>query len=322
MIRRILLTVTLIFPMLFSMAQHPDAIRMAEARFRTGDDGGWKDAGIDDSGWKVVHTGVVWQAQGFPGYHGYAWYRMHVVIPSSLRTNAKWKDSLRIFLAHVNDVDETFINGKKIGQIGAFPSDAGGYISKWPAVREYHVAIDDSVIRWDRENVIAVRDYDGGGTGGIFMGHPYVDMLEKTDGLTLDIAADSIRYAQKTILPLRVRNRFNTTIKGKLSYSRLNLAPGKTSGLKTDETIVLGPFAEKEILVPVDPGPGIGFEYVFVEAGTGLSVSGKFDVPYILSPAPSAAPRINSPKVFGVRQGSSLLFRIAASGEKALHYAA
>ncbi|HVU59004.1 MAG TPA: putative Ig domain-containing protein [Puia sp.] len=324
MISRLLLTGALFLPMIFCMAQHPDAIRMAEARFATGDDPARKDPSFDDSGWKMVRTGVVWQAQGFRNYHGYAWYRMHVVIPSSLRTAGKWKDSLRIFLAHVNDVDETFLNGKKIGQIGAFPSDAGGYVSKWPAVREYHVAVDDSAIRWDKENIIAVRDYDGGGTGGIFMGNPYLDMLEKTDGLTLGVVADSIQYVPggKTILPLRVRNQFNTTIKGELTYGRLYLVPGKYGGNKTDEKIFLGPFGEKEISIPMNAGEGADLEYTFTEEGTGLTVSGKFDVPYILTPAPAAAPRINSPKVFGVRPLSPVLFRIAASGEKPIKYEA
>jgi len=322
MIIRLLFTGILFLPMIFCRAQHPDAIRMAEARFITGDDPAWKDPSFDDSGWKVVRTGVVWQAQGYRDYHGYAWYRMHVAIPSSLRTGGKWKDSLRIFLAHVNDVDETFLNGKKIGQTGGFPSDPGGYVSKWPAVREYHVAVDDSAVRWDKENVIAVRDYDGGGTGGIFMGHPYLDMLERTDGLVLRIVTDSIQYGsgKETILPLLSRNEFNTTTKGQLTYRVHNAATGKDEK-RQQEYIALGPFGKKEIAVNVPAGPGIECEYTFIEEGTGLSVSGKFNVPYILTPAPSAAPHINSPKVFGVRPGSPVLFRIAASGEKPMHYA-
>jgi alpha-galactosidase len=41
----------------------------------------------------------------------------------------------------------------------------------------------------------------------------------------------------------------------------------------------------------------------------------------ILTPLPGPAPRINGPKVFGVRPGSPFLFKIAATGEKPLHYA-
>ena len=45
-------------------------------------------------------------------------------------------------------------------------------------------------------------------------------------------------------------------------------------------------------------------------------------MPYILTPAPAAAPRINNASVFGVRPGSPFLFKVAATGEKPLQYAA
>src|SRR5439155_8965228 len=107
---------------------------------------------------------------------------------------AIWKDSLRLYLAHVNDVDETWLNGVRVAQTGAFPEDPGGYISKWPATREYHLAAANAGITWDAENIIAIKVYDGGGTGGIFMGAPYLDMLERTDGLAIDVVQDSIHY--------------------------------------------------------------------------------------------------------------------------------
>jgi len=44
--------------------------------------------------------------------------------------------------------------------------------------------------------------------------------------------------------------------------------------------------------------------------------------PYILTPPPAPEPRINSPKVFGVRPGSPFLFTIAASGERPMTFAA
>jgi len=44
--------------------------------------------------------------------------------------------------------------------------------------------------------------------------------------------------------------------------------------------------------------------------------------PYILTPPPAPEPRINSPKVFGVRPGSPFLFTIAATGERPMTFAA
>jgi hypothetical protein len=44
--------------------------------------------------------------------------------------------------------------------------------------------------------------------------------------------------------------------------------------------------------------------------------------PLILSPKPSAKPRINGARVFGVRPGAPFLFRIAASGQRPMHFTA
>jgi len=44
--------------------------------------------------------------------------------------------------------------------------------------------------------------------------------------------------------------------------------------------------------------------------------------PYILTPAPPATPRINGPKVFGVRSGSPFLYSIPATGDRPMHFAA
>ncbi len=44
--------------------------------------------------------------------------------------------------------------------------------------------------------------------------------------------------------------------------------------------------------------------------------------PYILTPAAPATPRINSASVFGVRPGSPFLFRIAATGDRPMRFAA
>jgi alpha-galactosidase len=44
--------------------------------------------------------------------------------------------------------------------------------------------------------------------------------------------------------------------------------------------------------------------------------------PLILTPRPGPSPRINGPKIFGVRPGSPLLFKIPASGERPLRYGA
>ena len=313
----------LLLAVIYCHAQHPGALLLPVAKFSTGDNAMWNSPAFDDRSWKEIRTGEVWQAQGYPDYHGYAWYRIHVTIPSSLRAGGHWKDSLRIFLAHVNDVDETWLNGSLIGKTGAFPGDATGYISKWPAVREYHILMEDPAIKWDEDNVIAVRDYDGGGTGGIFMGHPYLDILEKTDGLTLSSSAENNNYRpdQNTEAPIILSNSFNTVIKGTLTYKVYDEAAGKELFSKKSP-VWLQPFGKKKWVVTVPSRQGIEYSYTFIEDGTGLSVSGRQIVPYLLTPAPALTPRINSAKVFGVRPGSPFLYKIAATGKKPITYGA
>ncbi|MBS1633782.1 MAG: hypothetical protein JST10_14550, partial [Bacteroidetes bacterium] len=143
-------------------------IKMTEARFKTGDNKSYSQPGFNDSQWIKIKTSENWDQQGFQNYDGYAWYRFHVIIPSSLKNSSAWKDSLRINLAKIDDADEVYLNGKRIGKDGSFPDDPSGYISKWDEPRVYHLSTNDPVINWDAENIITIKVYDGGGLGGMF----------------------------------------------------------------------------------------------------------------------------------------------------------
>lgn len=311
----------LVFAFHFSAAQNPGYIPLKEAKFITGDQPEWKSPEFADASWKAIRTGRVWQEQGFPDYHGYAWYRIHVVIPSSLKTNATWKDSLRIFLAHVNDVDETFLNGVKIGQIGDFPDGPAGYVSKWPFVREYHIAAGSPLIYWDRENVIAIRVYDGGGTGGIFMGDPYIDMLEKFDGIALSGGEGFTFHGKATEKKLTVENKFNTHTKVAFHYSVSDKEAGKQLAGKT-LNMELGPFSSREFTISFSAGQAVELEYHITEKESGRHSKFVEVAPYILTPKAPDRVRINGADVFGVRPGSPFFYKIPATGKGMITYAA
>ncbi|WPV63942.1 alpha-L-arabinofuranosidase C-terminal domain-containing protein [Chitinophaga sp. LS1] len=291
----------ILFPLISSVAfaQHPGAVVFSSAKFKTGDAPLWASSSFDDHSWGTIVPGKVWQEQGYPDYHGYAWYRFHV----RLHKSGHWQDSLRIFLAHVNDVDATYLNGVLIGKTGTTPEDKGGYVSKWPNVRSYHLAADHPAIKWDKENVIAVRVYDGGGTGGIFMGQPFVDMLEKVDGINVSLG--------------KIKNNFGLRIEGTFSYSVLDEGREiKHASIPTS----LAPLEEKTFPVDAPQKDGIVFKYTFKETGTGLTTQGQIIVPYIQTPAPGVFPRINNALVSGARPGHPILFRIAATGATPLTY--
>ena len=305
----------------FSFAQNQGYISLQNAKFITGDNPEWKQQAFVDTAWKNIRAGQVWQRQGFPDYHGYAWYRMHIVIPSSLKNSATWKDSLRIFLAHVNDVDETFLNGVKIGQIGRFPDEAGGYLSKWPSVREYHIATNNPVIHWDSENIIAIRVYDGGGTGGIFMGDPYVDMLEKLDGISIG-GEGNFEFHDKTIQKkLNLRNEFGTTTKGKLHYTVFDGQASKQLEEKTI-SIELKPFQSKDFAITFPHKQGMELSYEFIEEESHQQKKFIENAPYILTPRVPDAARINGAAIFGVRPGSPFFYKIPTTGKGTISYSA
>jgi len=304
---------------LIGLAGRAQQLSLAGALFTTGDSTAWAAPSFNDSQWKTVTAGKVWQSQGYPGYHGFAWYRMHVVIPSALRSGAGWKDSLRVFLAHVNDVDETYLNGVRIGKTGRFPGDVGGYDSKWPFVRDYRLAVDAPCIRWDKDNVIAVRVYDGGGTGGIFMGQPFVTMLEKTDGIHIGVG--DVRYGSGSSMRLLVDNQFNTSVSGQLDYVVEDIITGKEI-LHRREDLSLAPMGQRSFEVSLPNREGIRYRYTFTEKNSGKQLQDKQNFAYILTPSPGASPRINGSSVFGCRPGSPILWKIPATGERPLRFGA
>jgi alpha-galactosidase len=307
-------------PCVFS--QNKGSIGLHTAKFMTGDDPSRSQPAISDTGWKDQRLGEVWQRQGFPDYHGFAWYRIHIVIPSSLKNDAGWKDSLRIYLAHVNDVDETWLNGSEIGKTGMFPADPGGYVSKWPAIREYHLASNDPRIKWDQENIIAVRVYDGGGSGGIFMGNPYIDMLGKMDGISFDSPEEGIRYlpGNKAEKSLHISNRFNIPVEGTLSYTVYDAVAGKSLEDKSS-SVKLSPFAGQDFTVRMPQRMGIEVTISFTEKESGEKRTVRQVLPYLLTPPVADKPQINGAKIFGVRPGSPFFFRIPATGKGPLTYA-
>ncbi len=302
-------------------AQNSGFIEPDSAKFSTGNQPDWKENNFQDASWQKIKLGSVWQEQGYESYHGYAWYRIHIFLPVTFRQNGYWKDSLRIFLAHINDVDETYLNGSKIGKTGSFPEDPGGYISKWPAVRSYHLSINNPAIHWGQENIISIKVFDGGGTGGIFMGHPYVDMLEKTNGLEIDMRDDLLKqgFSGKISIPLVLTNHFNCTTAGTLKYTIYD-ARAKKGVVSKEQPIQLNPLGQQTISVLADNRSGMVLMYTFVERNTPLSISKDLSIPYLLTPVASDKPRINVPRVFGVRPASPFLFHIAATGRAPLQY--
>src|SRR5439155_4389282 len=118
-------------------------------RFRTGDDARYAARDYDDDAWETIPVPRTWEEAGHPDYDGSAWYRTRFTLPAAPT------DSVHLELGKVDDVDETFINGVKVGGT-----------SGWRSYRRY--AIPSEVLNWGGDNVLAVHVVDTGGPGGLW----------------------------------------------------------------------------------------------------------------------------------------------------------
>ena len=245
---------------------------------------------------------------------------MHVVIPSTIKEKSFWKDSLRIYLARIDDADEVYLNGQLVGKSGSFPRDASGYQTAWDEEREYHLATNNPVIKWDKENVIAIRVYDGGGLGGMSGGTPFIDMMDLIDGVKMEIRLSKTNEVDKISTPLYISSNIHQPVSGLLKLKITDTETGKI--IKTEnKQLVVTPDKNIVAEISVPKGRRIDIDAQFMEINTGKTISIRKVTPYILTPPVANTPRINGAVVFGVRPGSKFLFKIAATGEKPLQYA-
>lgn len=126
-----------------------------------GDSPEWSKVDFKDDNWELVDVPSSWENQGFHGYDGFAWYRKEFIVNDDLS-----KENLYLILGFVDDVDQTYLNGKLIGLSGGFPPN---YNTAYNAYRRYK--IPDELLKKGK-NIIAVRVYDKELEGGIISGEP------------------------------------------------------------------------------------------------------------------------------------------------------
>ncbi len=304
------------------LAGAPERIGLPLARFATGDDPARSRVDFDDSGWKTLSTLRNYEQQGFEGYDGWSWYRIHVTIPSALRTTVHWQQRLRIYLSSIDDVDETFLNGVKIGQTGHLPGDAEAYDTMWQALREYFVDLTSGLVRWDADNVIAIRVYDGSGGGGFYRDLPYLNMAEIVDGVQLDASNSTHEFSGEQVTShLSIANTFPVAVSGMLSYEVYDVAAGRSLG-RHSRRLSLPANGSQLVSVAAPQRQGIELRLRYREASSGKTIMATQVVPYLLTPAEVPQPRINGARVVGTRPGSPFLFRVPATGRPPLEYAA
>ena len=138
-------------------------------KFSIGDNPEWANPNYDDSHWEKLWVPKSWEDQGFHGYDGYAWYRITIDL-----TECSYKLNYYLQLGYIDDVDEVFLNGKKIGYTGQFPPH---FTTSYNAHRVY--LLPSKMLYKSEKVTIAIRVYDQGGEGGIVYGDVAI-MVDKS----------------------------------------------------------------------------------------------------------------------------------------------
>jgi hypothetical protein len=139
----------------------------------------WISPKFNDSKWESIHAPAPWEDEGFNGYNGYAFYRKQINISSNYKGRM-----LYLNLGYIDDVDEVYFNGNKIGSTGSFPPN---YNTAYNAERIYYIPEAD--INFDGPNLIAVKVYDSVQDGGIVSGE--IGLYAGKNSVNLDVNLQS-----------------------------------------------------------------------------------------------------------------------------------
>lgn len=119
----------------------------------------WPSSSTDHSSWPTMKVPGPWEGQSWPDLDGIVWLRRSFDLPAADAGKAA-----TLWVAEVDDSDETYINGIKVGATE----------NQWNKLREYNVR--EGILK-EGKNVIAVRATDTGGGGGIHGEPEWLHML-------------------------------------------------------------------------------------------------------------------------------------------------
>jgi alpha-galactosidase len=290
-------------------------------KFSPGDSTQWAAPGFNDKNWQPISTAYSWEQQGHENLDGYGWYRLHVVIPSTLKNSSVFKDSIRFEMGYGDDSYAVYLNGHLIGK--NYDTDPKSGFFGWCKTV---IKANDPAILWDKDNVIAVRVFDTGGAGGIY-GDPAkfsISMVDVMDYATVNTDANFV-YGDKNSLgkSIKLETGSSYSYKGKLAFTATDPETGAIIYQKTNDadfakgrpftyTFTIADLQNKSYLL----------SYVFTDDRAGGKISVTEGTPYILTPYQSAKPKINGADVFGAHPGAPFLYKIPATGLKPLDFKA
>ncbi|HSB92919.1 MAG TPA: sialate O-acetylesterase [Flavitalea sp.] len=109
----------------------------------------WSGTTVQDEQWPKMDLPGVWEESGLDELDGFVWFRRSITIPA-----ADAGKPAKIHLSMIDDQDETWINGQKIGHTESYNTK-----------RIYDIP---AALLKDGDNKISIRVHDTGGGGGVY----------------------------------------------------------------------------------------------------------------------------------------------------------
>lgn len=291
-------------------------VSVKQARFHQGDNMSWAKPETKDADWKTIDMTKNWDDQGYAINNGYAWYRVHLTIPKTLLNGYDNPKFVVFDLPKADDADECYLNGRQIGKKGSMPGDAGGYKSAWSIERSYPVDVKTGGIRWDEDNVIAIRVYNGGEPGGLFDRPLSVRVPSALDGIKMKFTDINDGDARCIV---EIVNEYPQTHKGKLDIAIDSRDTGaRITTFSKKVSVKQGkPFRTS---LPYMKSTSCVLDLKYTDVKTGKTITRRLPLKYILTPKAPATPRFNGAPLFGVRPGSPVIYRFPVSGERPMKF--
>lgn len=286
-------------------AAHAQLVMVTEAKFHVGDNPAWSAPAFDDGSWQTLSLVADWDRQGISNTNGFGWYRIHAVIPSSLKESVTGQ--VLLDLGPIDDSDETWLNGHLVGKTGTTPHDAGGYEGFWTKPRRY--VVDPELIRWDEENVIAVQVYNGGDPGGFYQRPAFISFPELKDYVTLSLTGKDGKGTAVLKSAVKTAGTLTVVVKDEV-----------TGEVVREETAGVELSPEKEVVRTIPYAEQQQVSLTYRDHRFDDVAMATLSTPYILTPPAPLSPRYNGPLVFGVTPGAPLIFRMPFSGERPMRF--
>ena len=294
-------------------------VSFENAVFKTGDDPSWAKADFSDKEWSKISLLDYWEKQGYDKYDGFAWYRIHFNLPATLKDKATLQELMEVFFPGIDDADITYLNGVEIGRTGRMPEDPKGYRSGG-RIRERHYSLraDNPALQWDKDNVIAIRVYDGSGTGGVFGDQHFIRFLEPVDYISMDSYGSIFDMKERSISKeIFFQNKYSGNLHGILTTT---VTRNDSVIKKYTQDIQLKPGKTSIVLADLPKLDAANISFVFTEDLKKESLRATQEIPYILTPKEKETPKIHNAAAYGNKPNVPFLCTIAATGVRPMNF--